>query len=81
MATKNLFADMLNQKAITTPQVKAKGIKVQKPPGSPEFAYLGQGNSVYRHPMENRGNQLSQSVWAKALSTTLKPKGVKSWKP
>lgn len=76
MATKSLFGDMINQQPISAPSVKAKGVKVQKSPGTGEFAYLGQGNSLFRHPMENRGNDVSGSVWARMLGT--KTKGVKN---
>jgi len=74
MATKNVFAAMLNQKPVQAPQIKAPGIKVNKPPGVSEFAYMGQGNSLFRHPMENRGNDVSQGVWARMMKT-MKPKG------
>jgi hypothetical protein len=76
MATKNLFSGMLNQKPIMAPQIQSGGsVKVQKAPGVTQFAYLGQGNSGYRHPMENHGNDVSQSVWGRALE--MKPKSMK----
>jgi len=77
MATKNVFANMLNQKMAQAPQLTAPGVKVQKAPGTAQFAYLGQGNSVYRHPMSFSGPDVSRSVWAKALNY-VKPKGVKN---
>lgn len=76
MATKNLFANMLNQKSVQAPQFSTNAFQVQKPPGVSQFAYLGGGNSTYRHPMENHGNDISQSVWARALN--MKPKGPKN---
>jgi hypothetical protein len=75
MATKNIFSQMLNQKTATAPGLKAPGVKTQKAPGSGEFAYLAPGNSLYRHPLENHGNDVSQSVWAHIAN--MKPKGFK----
>lgn len=76
MPTKGLFPGMLNQKSIQTPQVTGSQVNVKKAPGVGQFAFLGQGNSLYRHPMENRGNDVSGSVWARMLGT--KTKGVKN---
>lgn len=67
---------MLNQKTAQVPQIKTAAVKAQKPPGVGQFAYLGQGNTIYRHPMENHGNDVSQSVWGRMLG--MKPKGVKN---
>jgi hypothetical protein len=77
MATRSVYASMLNQKPVKAPGLKGTpAVKVQKPPGTGEFAYLSQGNSLYRHPMENRGNDVSGSVWARMLG--MKTKGVKN---
>lgn len=66
MATKSLFGNMLNQKPISSPQVKAKGFKVEKPAGIKEFAYLGGSNP---RGMNKFDPDIASSVWAKALKT------------
>lgn len=69
MATKNIFASMLNQKPVTsTPAIASNSVKVQKAPKSGEFAFIDQNNSIYRHPMQNRGSSISGSAWAKMLN-------------
>jgi hypothetical protein len=68
MATKSLFGSMTNQKPAAV-----KPLKVQKPPGVHEFAFLG-SNSLYRRPMSKQGDDLSSSVWARALNSTKKGK-------
>lgn len=75
MATKNVFAQMLNQKPVSSPEVKAKGVKVSKPIGTPEFAFLGSGRDIFKHPMENRGRNVAGSAWAKIASTKGKKNG------
>jgi hypothetical protein len=73
MATKDLFSQMLNQKPVQAPALQGASVKIQKPPGTSEFAYLG--NSPYRHPMENRGNDIAGSAWVRMLGN--KTKGIK----
>lgn len=73
MATKSIFSQMLNEAPIAAPQLKAPGVKVQKPPSTKEFAYL---NSKGVRPLQDRGNDIAQSVWAHIAN--MKPKGVKN---
>jgi hypothetical protein len=75
MATKNIFASMLNQKPIAAPQLNAGLIHVQKSPGSGEFAYVSNPSTAYKHPLINSGKDIAKSAWASLLSN-MKTKGV-----
>lgn len=75
MATKNMFAQMLNEKPAQALKQKST-IKLKKPPATSEFAFLS-GNNLYRHPMLNRGDEVATSAWAR-MAGVKKPKGVKN---
>lgn len=68
MATKGLFSSMLNQSPVKAPRVTGSSVKVQNPPGSGEFAYMPEGNSIYKHPLQRRGQDVAPSLWARMLN-------------
>jgi hypothetical protein len=57
---------------ITQPGVTAPGVKVERPVGTPTFAFL---NRITQRPLLERGKDISGGVWGRILQNKKKGMG------